>query len=155
MNKRNSVLAVLAVLGGISATPPALAVDDDSVNSWGRWGQLVAPAAGPEVQIQPAVLVTNQVSRDLRPEEASALGPTVLAPILQPVVALPTGLEDVTDRIIDEPIGVIQPTPAPPPPANFPPLLDVTDAGAGPVVTAPPSSAPPPPIGFPFGAVDQ
>lgn len=79
MNKRNSVLAVLAVLGGISATPPALAVDDDSVNSWGRWGQLVAPAAGPEVQIQPAVLVTNQVSRDLRPEEGAAFSRQVLA----------------------------------------------------------------------------
>lgn len=47
---------------------------DDSVHAWGRWDQLIAPAAGPGLEVSPAQLLP-QAALELRPEDSGALSP--------------------------------------------------------------------------------
>ena len=78
MKKALSIAVASILLGGV-AVAPAWAVDpDDSVRAWGRWEKLGAPAAGPEVNNDPALLAEDGLV--LRPEDGGALSPQVITP---------------------------------------------------------------------------
>ncbi len=127
---------------------------DDSVHAWGRWEQMIAPAAGPEVAITPVAIVAPEGNLDLRPEEGQAFGRQVIVTNNAGDGGPNTGLPDVSDALPDTPIGTTPPTPAPPTPPGLPgsPLGDVTDNTSGaPIGTVQPNPAPPPPAGLPAG----
>jgi hypothetical protein len=137
------VMATLTVAGG---TVGQSVRGEDSVYRWGRWEQMLAPAAGRPVPNEP-VAASGGTDRDLRPEESQTFSRQSLN-----VVDDPGGLVPGPVPIgPGDPVVVIPPDipPPPPPPGGGPGTVPI---GPGdPVDVTPPviPPAPSPPVAGP------
>lgn len=156
------VVSALALYSAVAGAANNEAAEEDSVERWGRWEQMVAPAAGPGVETNPAQMVAQEAVQNLRPEDSEAYsrqfaglgfdGPVdpPIQPPIDPPIDPPTrpDVPDVGPLIPDQPVIITQPTPAPPPPplpVVTPPDVAPPVGGGVPVVTQP-TPAPPPPL---------
>jgi len=87
----------------------AMAVETDSVYTWGKWANGIRPAAGPVARVTPPPVQTINVN--LRANETSAFSRQIVATAPTPVT--PIIIPPPVPVIVEPP--VITPTPVAPP----------------------------------------
>ena len=98
----------LLVLTALLFSTQAIAVEKDSVYTWGSWAEGIKPAAGPVARVTPPPAQKPDVN--FRPNENSAFLREA-APIRRHNIV--TGISDIDTT---RPIQVTPPTPVTPPP---------------------------------------
>ena len=88
----------------------AIAIEQDSVYTWGQWSESLQPAAGPAARVTPPPAKTPNVN--FRPNENSAF---LREALLTPNVVVGFGDVDTSIPVITTPPTSVTPPPPPPP----------------------------------------